>query len=30
MLSGVLKIAYDIALYINFKNKKPPDEERSK
>ena len=30
VLGGVLKIAYDIALYINFKNKKPPDEERSK
>ena len=25
---GVLKIVYDIALYFNFKNKRPPDEER--
>jgi MFS family permease len=27
-LSGMLKIVYDIALYLNFKNVKPPDEER--
>jgi MFS family permease len=26
VLGGVLKIAYDIVLYFNFKNKKPPDE----
>ena len=26
VLGGVLKIVYDIALYFNFKNKKPPDE----
>jgi MFS family permease len=26
VLGGVLKIAYDIALYFNFKNKRPPDE----
>lgn len=29
VLGGVLKIAYDIALYFNFKNERPP-EERSK
>jgi hypothetical protein len=28
VLGGVLKITYDIALYFNFKNKKPPDEEK--
>jgi MFS family permease len=27
VLGGVLKIVYDIALYYNFKNKRPPDEE---
>jgi len=27
VLGGVLKIVYDIALYFNFKNKRPPDEE---
>ncbi|HKG30937.1 MAG TPA: MFS transporter [Nitrososphaeraceae archaeon] len=26
VLGGVLKIVYDVALYFNFKNKKPPDE----
>jgi MFS family permease len=29
VLGGVLKIAYDIALYFNFKSIKPPDEKRS-
>jgi MFS family permease len=28
VLGGVLKIIYDVALYFNFKNKKPPDEEK--
>ena len=28
VLGGVLKILYDIALYFNFKNKKPSDERR--
>jgi MFS family permease len=28
VLGGVLKIAYDVALYFNFKNIKPPDEEK--
>ena len=27
LLSGVLKIVYDIALYLNFRNVKPPEEE---
>jgi MFS family permease len=26
VLGGVLKIAYDVALYFNFKNTRPPDE----
>jgi MFS family permease len=26
VLGGLLKIVYDIALYFNFRNKKPPDE----
>jgi MFS family permease len=30
VLGGLLKIVYDIALYFNFKNKRPLDEERSK
>jgi MFS family permease len=30
VLGGVLKIVYDVALYFNFKNKRPPDEERRK
>lgn len=30
VLGGILKIAYDIALYLNFKNIKPADEEASK
>jgi predicted MFS family arabinose efflux permease len=30
VLGGVLKIVYDIALYFNFKNKRPLDEERRK
>jgi MFS family permease len=28
VLGGMLKIIYDVALYFNFKNKKPPDEEK--
>jgi predicted MFS family arabinose efflux permease len=28
VLGGVLKIAYDIALYFSFKDTRPPDEER--
>jgi hypothetical protein len=30
VLGGILKIAYDISLYFNFKSIKPPDEKRSK
>jgi hypothetical protein len=27
IISGVLKIIYDLALYFNFRNVKPPEEE---
>jgi hypothetical protein len=27
IIGGILKIAYDIALYINFRKIKPPEEE---
>ena len=30
VLGGILKIAYDVSLYFNFKSIKPPDEKRSK
>jgi sugar phosphate permease len=28
IIGGILKIAYDIALYINFRKIKPPEEEK--
>ena len=30
VIGGVLKVAYDIALFLNFKNVKPPEEEKQK
>jgi hypothetical protein len=30
VLDEILKIVYDISLYINFESIKPPDEKRSK